>query len=199
MKGENFIRVVDDAMTQEDCERVIEWFDIGCKSGGSYQRQDYENVPKEAKNDSVVEPTDLLVYELYKPIQEKIASMLSKHISKYVTDYETGIFGMPFSGQNYPMSQAGSKIQKVAPSQGYHVWHCENSSLMSKGRFLFYILYLNDIDEGGETEFIHLSERVSPKTGRLLIAPAGWTHTHRGNPPLSDTKYIITGWMEYTI
>lgn len=26
---------------------------------------------------------------------------------------------------------------------------------------------------------------------------AGFTHTHRGNPPISGTKYIITGWVEF--
>jgi len=38
--------------------------------------------------------------------------------------------------------------------------------------------------------------RVKPKKGRLILFPAGFTHTHRGNPPLDGEKYIITGWVE---
>ena len=32
--------------------------------------------------------------------------------------------------------------------------------------------------------------------GRLLVFPADWTHTHRGNPPIgTSNKYIITTWL----
>jgi hypothetical protein len=59
------------------------------------------------------------------------------------------------------------------------------------------ILYLNDVEEGGETEFLYFSKRVKPKQGTLLLFPASFTHTHRGNPPLSGTKYIMNTWLEY--
>ena len=39
--------------------------------------------------------------------------------------------------------------------------------------------------------------RVKPKQGTLVIWPAAFTHTHRGNPPLSNDKYIVTGWTEF--
>ena len=89
------------------------------------------------------------------------------------------------------------KIQKTMPSEGYHVWHCEIDNHDRARRLGVYILYLNDVEEGGETEFLYLSQRVKPKTGRLLLFPAGYVHTHRGNPPLSGEKYIMTGWMEF--
>ena len=37
--------------------------------------------------------------------------------------------------------------------------------------------------------------RVEPKVGKTLIWPAQWTHTHRGNPPLSGFKMYATGWF----
>ena len=30
----------------------------------------------------------------------------------------------------------------------------------------------------------------------MVIWPAGFTHCHRGNPPLDRDKYILTGWLE---
>lgn len=89
------------------------------------------------------------------------------------------------------------KIQKTLPGQGYHVWHCEHDSRERAHRLSAYILYLNDIEEGGETEFLYLKKRIYPKKGTLVIFPSGYVHTHRGNPPLSGEKYIMTGWLEY--
>lgn len=198
MKGENFIRVIEDAMTHEQCAKLIDGFHAIHDHGGSYTRQKSEGTSKGIKADTAIDAAELLLTNLFKPLQEHMLIMLNKHITTYVEDFETGMFGIEVEDQ-FPMSQSGIKIQMTKPSEGYHVWHCENSNLANKSRFLTWILYLNDIAEGGETEFIHLSERVTPKTGRLVIFPAGWTHVHRGNPPLSDTKYIATGWMEYLL
>jgi hypothetical protein len=38
-------------------------------------------------------------------------------------------------------------------------------------------------------------ESIKPKSGKLLIFPACWTYPHRGTMPISDDKYIITGWI----
>ena len=58
-----------------------------------------------------------------------------------------------------------------------------------------FMIYLNDVEEGGETEFLHFSKRVKPKTGRIVIWPSAFPYLHRGNPPLSGEKYILTSWM----
>lgn len=89
------------------------------------------------------------------------------------------------------------KLQKTEPAQGYHIWHAEDGSRNHCNRILTFIMYLNDVEEGGETEFLYLKRRVQAKKGRVLLWPAGFTHTHRGNPPLSGTKYILTGWVEF--
>ena len=89
------------------------------------------------------------------------------------------------------------KIQKTLPGQGYHIWHCEADSLISSRRMLFVFMYLNTCDEGGETEFLYQHKRIKPKAGTIVISPAAWTHTHRGNPPLSGEKYMINGWLEF--
>jgi hypothetical protein len=89
------------------------------------------------------------------------------------------------------------KIQKTEKGEGYHVWHTENTAMINRDRICAFMLYLNDVKKGGETEFLYQSRRIKPKKNRLIIWPAGFTHTHRGNPPLSNTKYAITGWVEY--
>ena len=90
-----------------------------------------------------------------------------------------------------------SKIQKTEPGQGYHVWHCEADARDRQNRMLVWTVYLNDNFDAGETEFLYQQYRYKPKMGDVVIFPAAFTHTHRGNPPIGGTKYIITGWLEF--
>ena len=89
------------------------------------------------------------------------------------------------------------RIQKTEPSQGYHTWHCDGGGLQVCRRMLVASMFLNTIEEGGETEFLYQSMRVSPVEGTLVLFPAGWTHPHRGNPPLKGNKYLLTTWLEF--
>ena len=86
-------------------------------------------------------------------------------------------------------------IQKTEPSEGYHLWHSENHSWKFRARTFAWMIYLNDVEEGGETEFLYQKIRIKPKSNMGVLWPGGFTHTHRGNPPLSGTKYILTGWI----
>jgi len=63
------------------------------------------------------------------------------------------------------------------------------------------MVYLNDVDEGGETYFKHLKLRIKPKKGMIVA----WNNLyknglpnlktmHEACPPVSGNKYIITKW-----
>jgi hypothetical protein len=93
----------------------------------------------------------------------------------------------------------GMSIQRTDSDggDGYHAWHCEQHSARDGSRLGVYIAYLNDVPDGGETEFLYQGVKVKPEKGKLVLWPAGWTHPHRGNPIYTGQKYIITGWMVY--
>lgn len=82
---------------------------------------------------------------------------------------------------------------------GYPYWHCElmprDASAETLHRHLLWTVYLNDGFAEGETEFLYQQRKVAPKTGALLIAPAAFTHTHRGNRPQGGDKVIATSWI----
>lgn len=86
-----------------------------------------------------------------------------------------------------------------AGSGNYNYWHCEvypqaphNEPLH---RSLLFMFYLNDVEEGGQTEFYYQEKSIQPRAGRMVIAPAYFTHTHRGAVPVSNDKYILTSWI----
>jgi len=89
------------------------------------------------------------------------------------------------------------RVQKTIPGEGFHEWHIENRTMETRNRLMAFMVYLNDVKEGGETEFLYQKCRFKPQRNTFLIWPALYTHAHRGNPPLSNDKYILTGWIEY--
>ena len=91
----------------------------------------------------------------------------------------------------------GMSIQRTGPHQGYHVWHCEAGCNSTATRVLAYTLYLNNIEQGGETEFLYQGIKCKPETGKVLLFPSGFTYPHRGNPIYEGYKYIITGWYTF--
>jgi hypothetical protein len=91
-------------------------------------------------------------------------------------------------------------IQRYFADQGgYPYWHSElypkHGDDETLHRVLLWTIYLNDAFGEGETEFLYQRRKIVPRTGSLLIAPAGFTHTHRGNRPKGGNKYIATSWV----
>jgi len=87
-------------------------------------------------------------------------------------------------------------IQKYKKNEGKYIYHDDFFSDFSKNRYrvITYIWYLNDVEEGGETEFWG-ELKMKPKKGKLIFFPASWCFPHRGKMPVSSDKYIITGWF----
>jgi len=84
----------------------------------------------------------------------------------------------------------------------YFGFHTDVTSYSSSRRFLSFLWYLNDVTDGGRTEFLYspdgpVLESVEPKIGRVLMFPSVWTHPHRECFPISGPKYVISGYLHY--
>jgi hypothetical protein len=95
--------------------------------------------------------------------------------------------------------ESGLSIQQYPPGGGFVVWHTERSGGMQHCvyRHLAFMTYLNDVEEGGETEFFYQNVKVKPRKGLTLFWPSDWTHTHRGVPAPRESKTIVTGWLKF--
>jgi hypothetical protein len=190
---DNFIVSYHNAYPKEYCNQVINWFDQAVASGLGLTRQEIDKVPKYAKDDITVFPfteSTLRLGTSGNLYAEFINPFFNKYYSNYVSRFS--ILETFASQTVYEL-----KVQKTVPGGGYHVWHSETDDRNTASRLLAFTLYLNDIEEGGETEYLYQGLRIKPEQSTLVIWPAGFTHTHRGNPPLKETKYIVTGWVEY--
>lgn len=103
------------------------------------------------------------------------------------------------SGDNYITASTPFNFQHYLPNKNYSVWHTETFG-PEQGKMLrhsVFITYLNELDDGGETEFLYYNIKIKPKKGLTVIWPAGFTHVHRGSPAPKDEKLILTGWYIY--
>jgi len=191
---DDFIGVFDNTVTNEYCDFLIDFFDRMQNMGKSVNRQDHDNVNSLQKENSMyfyMTETDPLILNQRQAQLSSFTEAIKNCYWLYVEKYGA----VESLGRH--ILNPDIKMQKTLPGEGYHMWHCEVASIPSARRLLLCMLYLNDVDEGGETEFLYQHKRIKPVKGRVVICPTAFTHTHRGNPPLNTAKYMINGWMEF--
>ena len=59
------------------------------------------------------------------------------------------------------------KVQRTSPQGGFHDFHAEDMGRPFLNRLFTWMLYLNTVHEGGETEFLYKSLRVEPKSRKV--------------------------------
>jgi len=89
-------------------------------------------------------------------------------------------------------------IQRYLPGEGFHKFHSERSGgTKTANRHLVFMTYLNTIQKGGQTHFLHQDIKLQPEEGLTVIWPVDWTYTHKGLTTEDEIKYIITGWFDF--
>jgi hypothetical protein len=192
--SENFIEVYNDALSKDQCQSIIDYFNSMKECNLVFQRHPIIEGPKHEKEDETVFLTHPQVLTLNKthPILEKLSAVVFECYREYVAKYS-----VLQTSKNQGITSI--RLQRTPIGGGYHKWHFENNGLSESSRIVAFTVYLNDMEDngGGETEYLYQHCRCEAIAGRIAIWPAGFTHPHRGNPPLKNEKYIATGWIEY--
>lgn len=86
---------------------------------------------------------------------------------------------------------------KTVDPAGANLFSCHTDawSMETASRQVSIIVYLNDVDAGGETRFPKLDMTVKAKAGRVLLFPSSALFEHEGRAPLSHDKYILVTWL----
>lgn len=186
----NFIGIYENVISDSACDELIDFFEKCDKLGFTVSRQQHDKVSKLNKHDDSLFATRVLDLINYPQIQSFSDALWSVAYKQYADEYHTLSTLAPHKIYEF-------KLQRTQIGGGYHVWHAEQSDKITSSRILTFTCYLNDVLEGGETEFLYYPKRIPAKKGTMVIFPGGFTHTHRGNPPISNIKYIITGWIDF--
>jgi hypothetical protein len=186
---ENFIRSWS-ITNLSICDQIIEYHKKSpLKSAGlTYDNFYNQHIVNKEVKDSV----DVKV-SVHDEISLIYSAELKKIVNNYINEFSFCNWGTPWG------LLEDINIQYYPPGGGFKEWHCERSSSFypSTARHLVFMTYLNDIENGGETEFFYQKIKVKPSKGLTLIWPADWTYTHRGIPAPQTEKYIITGWLSF--
>jgi hypothetical protein len=186
-----FIGMYNNVYQDGFCNHMISEFDRVLSQGLCGNRQDIDGTTKTTKQDNFYFLN--LKQHVLSPFNDDgalpiLMNGLQRCFDDYVAEYDIL--------KDVDLKCSSVKMQKTIPGAGYHVWHSEQGNGESNGRCLVYALYLNDIEEAGETEFLYQQLRIPPKENSMVIWPAAFTHTHRGNVVHgTKSKYIITGWF----
>jgi 2-oxoglutarate-Fe(II)-dependent oxygenase superfamily protein len=101
--------------------------------------------------------------------------------------------------QVWPLSWSGYKIQHYKKNEGHFKWHFDAIGPGTWERQLAMVLYLNSVEDGGETCFVKQNLKVKPVAGDAVFFPTFWTHAHCGEIPRSEDKYIISTFVSFDL
>jgi len=184
---DGFIGIFDNAFHETYINDVIEFFEKA-KEIPIFQQKLHNHPKHDREMDEMMFSSPDVIQHVPVHFSQYFFSTLWEQIIPLYQEKFSVLGIMQLAGEDL-------KMKKIAPGGGFHSWHFESSGDYSK-RKLVVQLYMNDIDEAGETEFLYQNKRIAPKKNRLLVWPADWTHTHRGNPPIGEKdKYILTTWL----
>lgn len=203
-ENDPYIKVFEKALSKEICEEIMKVFEENL-----LLHQDGITMNGLDENVKITKEMCFNTHPLN--IYDKI---LFDNLNTYLVKYaENNIYIESLLKNN--IDDSGYQIQKYEMNKYFYKTHNDSSITIRNGkisnRIITFIWYLNDVLEGGETKFFSIpgssqskeqlyntaseSYTIKPKQGSLLFFPATWTYPHSGEMPISNDKYIITGWI----
>jgi hypothetical protein len=113
-------------------------------------------------------------------VLRKFAGTVWNYLDDYAKRYDVTFMGME-----------NVNVNRYEPGE-YYVAHADDG--IGQSRIISALVYLNNVEEGGQTEFIYQNVSVYPKAGRLVIFPSNYAYSHAAHPPTSGVKYSAAFW-----
>ena len=217
--ADNFIQIYEKTISKEICEYFIDFFESEDRLGNTFAGSTAGGVKKKDKDtdDLNLKYGNIRLDERYRrkvycsfehikylnKYDADVKDKFEEYIKFYHNDFNSR-FAEPirdgvslFHPDPDLTCNAPLMHRYKPPEQGFHRWHSDWGLAKPETitRMLVGMVYLNDVEKGGETEFYHQKVKIKPTQGTLLVWPTYFTHTHRGNKPISNTKYVVNQWF----
>jgi len=190
----NYIKEYKNSLSPEFCKHVIDVF---------------ENEPNKSEgvvsNSSAVKPNIKNTSNYYihankekdynwLQIEKHLFEELQSKLLVYIKHLEDSSIAYTYFSDIKILTSTDFGIQRYLAKDGKYEYHQDGIIIWERqtSRVLTFIWYLNDVLEGGETEFFG-NYKIKPEAGKLIFFPANWCFPHCGLMPISSNKYIILG------
>lgn len=168
------IWVYPNIVPTELCKQIIERFE---KDSRKAPRQNTRNI------DNRYGPLlSISKLEDWKDVDGKIYTHITKVLRHHFTTYD--MEWLNFWDEGYD-------IGVYRKETGYCALHYDGGE---PTRITSCVVYLNDVEEGGETEFPFQGIRIKPSVGTIALWPPHYTHPHKAEPPVKQDRYFIVTW-----
>lgn len=198
LNQDQLLYVNTNSLSKDLCKDLIQFFE------NDRDRYGYDGLTAGGMNKDVKDTTDLVLSQLthirpWNKVHKLLTNELQYNIAEYMKNVSDNL------GENndgYSILQSpkllipSMQMQKYNKNVGKYVYHNDYQCDFNKKKMrqITFLWYINDVEEGGETQFWE-NIKVKPTAGKLVLFPAHWTYPHKANVPISDDKYIITGWV----
>lgn len=179
---DTFIRTYDAALDGELCARMIQSFERLTHLQARNGRDVMPQLPASAW-------TELNISKVDASLEAYFHNQVMHYLDRYNKDIN---LTLPIPPRN---RFEDLRIKRYNVVDGDQFQPHFDAKDYSSNRYLVFLWYLNDVAEGGETEFCDLGVRIRAQTGRLLVFPPYWMFQHAGLPPRSNDKYIISTYL----
>ena len=191
---DRYIKVYDDVIDADSCNLLIGKFE-------SAEEDQYE-VIRQAERDKAIAFTQIKLANSadWTSVQNGMLEVFQDYIMHYINDCN-------IQPKQWPTTYGYEAIRiKRYLDNDYDRFdsHVDVMNSETSKRFLAFFVYLNDVDEGGETEFVQLTKpgthiplKIKAQQGRLLMFPPQWMYYHAGLKPVSNSKYLIHSYCHY--
>jgi hypothetical protein len=166
-----------DAISPELCAEIISRFEADA-------RRAYRNDVNSKEKFDNREGKMLFISDLpeWKDLDERIFAAVSAIFQHQFQQYH---FAAEFKDEGYDVGCY------FPPGEGC-AEHFDSGNRSSRMASL--VIYLNDVEEGGETVFPRQQIVIRPKRGMGILFPPHYTHPHHAIPPLTGPRYFLVTW-----
>jgi hypothetical protein len=179
----DFIHIYENALESNICDLLVSLFD---QTSDKHERFENEGKPNFTQF-NLTENKE--ISSEVNQIHNHVIKNVFTYRDKYYEFVDTRVFPKDHAFEQF-------RIKKYNPGgEDRFDTHVDVVDYSTARRFLSFMWYLNDVEIGGETVFKDLT--IKPKKGTLLIFPPLWLFPHKGNPPISESKYIMSTYLHY--